>query len=225
VIDLDEAFDWLARPAPREAPGAAEVPRLLEGLWGTVRDRVGEERFDPVLGPIRAGKFGASDDHAWVQTNGDEDETTVNLTIELDGDELTLNLVGFYDGQFEKVRSWIARRSGRRFLGSHPDLDLVVFVKTGATGKGNRVMFKGAKSEELERMRLSEISPSAVTLRLTTLAKQIQPRTQKLALHVRKGWDRQEIEELDYLTELTRLIEDWMEELPAVKAGDESKSW
>lgn len=225
VIGLDEAFDWFALPPPREGSGVTEVPRLLEDLWGKVRDRVGEERFDAVLGPVRAGRFSASDDHAWVQTNGDEDETIVNLTLELYVGELTLNLVGFYDGQFEKVRSWIARRSGRHFLEAHPDLELVVFVKTGATGKGDKVMFKGARSEELERMRLSEVSPSALTLRLTTLAKQIHPRTQKLALHVRKGWGRQETEDPGYLKELTTLVEDWMEELPSVKVGDEPRRW
>jgi hypothetical protein len=138
---------------------------------------------------------------------------------------LTLNLVGFFDGQLEKVRGWIGRRSGRVFLREHPELELVIFVRTAHGGKNGRVMWKAAKSEEIERLRLKEESPGAVSMRLTTLATRIDPDLQKLALHVRRGWDRQEVEAMEDASEIVKLVEAWIEVLPEVQLGGEPREW
>lgn len=224
--DLRAAFDWFEQSPPRKGDGVLTIPMALESLWGEVQDAVGPERFDETLGQVRAGqRFGAEDDHAWVQTHGEQDEATVNLTIELYANELTLNLVGFFDGQFDKVRGWIARGSGRAFLRSHPELELVIFVRTARRGKGGRVMWKGARSEERGRLALSEESPAAISIRLTTLRRQIDPDLQKLALHVRRGWSRQEAEAMADASEIAALVEDWIEELPSVQLGGEPRQW
>jgi hypothetical protein len=226
VTNLEAAFDWLAQKPPRDAAGAIEIPGLLEALWGEVRDAVGPDRFDRALGPIRAGeRFRADDDHAWVQTHADKDESTPNLTIELYENELTLNLVGFFDGQFDKVRGWIGRRSGRVFLRSHPQLELVIFVRTAQRGKGGRVMWKGAASKEIERLRLSDESAAGISMRLTTLATQIEPELQKLALHVRRGWNREEAEAMNDASQLAEAVDAWIEELPTVELGGEPRQW
>ena len=83
-------------------------------------------------------------------------------------------------------------------------------------------MWKGADSEELERLSLSEISPATVSMRLSTLARQIDPRLQRLALHVRRSWNRQEALRMVGVSPIATLIEDWIEELPAVELGNTS---
>lgn len=225
VRHLKAAFDWLDDEPP-EGSNPPGIPEMLESLWGEIRDAVGHDHFDKELGTIRAGnRFGAENGHAWVQTHADKDESTPNLTIELYRDELSLNLVGFFDGQLEKVRGWIGRRSGRTFLRAHPELELVIFVRTAKKGKNDRVMWKGAASAEIERLRLSEESPAVVTMRLTTLAKQIKPDVQKLALHVRRGWSREEVEAMDDTSQIVELVEAWIEELPTVQLGGEPRQW
>lgn len=224
--DLKVAFDWLSEEPPRNETGVLQIPGMLEAVWGEVRDAVGHDRFDKALGPIRAGKrFSAEDDHAWVQTHADQDESTPNLTIEIYEDELTLNLVGFFSGQLEKVRGWIGRRSGRSFLREHPELELVIFVRTAQRGKGGRAMWKGAASDAIERMRLSEESPAGVSMRLATLKKQIDPDLQKLALHVRRSWNRAEVEAMADVSEIAEIVEAWIEELPKVQLGSEPRQW
>lgn len=224
--DLNSAFDWLDQEPPRDDTGVREIPAKLESLWSEVRDAIGHDRFDNALGTIRAGKrFRAEDDHAWVQTHAEKDESMPNLTIELYENELTLNLVGFFDGQLEKVRGWIGRRSGRAFLREHPELELVIFVRTAHGGKTGRLMWKAAKSEEIERLRLKEESPGAVSMRLTTLATRIDSDRQKLALHVRRSWDRQEVEAMEDASEIAELVEAWIEVLPEVQLGGEPRKW
>lgn len=224
--DLKTAFDWLGQEPPRDDTGVREIPTKLEILWSEVRDVIGHDRFDTALGEIRAGeRFRAEDDHAWVQTHADKDESTPNLTIELYEDELALNLVGFFDGQLEKVRGWIGRRSGRAYLREHPELELVIFVRTAQKGRNDRVMWKGAGSEEIERLRLNEESPGVISMRLTTLATRIDPDLQKLAIHVRRGWDRQEVEAMEDASEIAELVEAWIEVLPEVQLGGEPRQW
>jgi hypothetical protein len=101
----------------------------------------------------------------------------------------------------------------------------VIFVRTAKRGKNDRVMWKGAASEEIERLRLSEESPAAVTTRLTTLARQIEPELQKLALHVRRGGGRDEVESMENDAEIAEIVEAWIKELPEVQLGGEPRQW
>ncbi len=223
MIDLRPSFE---RFDPPNKGGALESSRKLEELWGEVRQEIGPERFQKALGTVRHGKrFNKNYDHAWAQTHAEKSESTANLTLELSAEELTLNLVGFYEDQFGKVRDWIRTRSGRHFLKAHPDLILVIFVRTAQEGKGGKVMWKGAESAELQRLNLSETTPSDITMRLSTLASQIDSGLQKLALHVRRSWSREEALEMSDISEIASLVEDWMAEIGTVEVGDAPRSW
>lgn len=222
MINLRSSFEGLDVPGKGEA---LEASRKLEELWNEVRQEVGAERFHEVLGTVRHGKrFNKNYDHAWAQTHAEKSESTANLTLELSAEELSLNLVGFYEGQFGKVRDWIRVRSGRRFLKAHPELILVIFVRTAQRGKGGRVMWKGAESAELQRLSLSETTPSDITMRLSTLASQVDSDLQKLALHVRRSWNREEALEMVDVSEIASLVEDWMAEIGTVEVGDAPRS-
>lgn len=223
MIDLRPSFE---RFDSSDKGSALESSRTLEELWGEVAREIGTERFRKALGTVRHGRrFNKTYDHAWAQTHAEKTENTANLTLELSAGELSLNLVGFYSEQFEKVRDWIRGRSGRNFLKSHPDLILVIFVRTAQKGKGDRPMWKGAESDELLRLKLSEASPSDVTMRLSTVSSQIDSSIQKLALHVRRTWSREEALAMSDVSEITSLVEDWMAEIGTVEVGNAPRSW
>ncbi|HEY5710073.1 MAG TPA: hypothetical protein VIS51_11850 [Solirubrobacterales bacterium] len=223
MIDLRPSFERFDAP---DKGSALESSRMLEELWGEVAQEIGVERFKGALGTVRHGKrFNKTYDHAWAQTHGEKTENTANLTLEISAGELSLNLVGFYNEQFEKVRDWIRGKPGRNFLKSHPELILVIFVRTAQKGKGGRSMWKGAESDELQRLTLSEASPSDVTMRLSTLSSQIDPDTQKLGLHVRRTWSREEALAMSDVSEIASLVEDWMAEIGTVEVGNAPRSW
>jgi hypothetical protein len=223
VIDLGPSFERFDAP---DKGSALESSRTLEELWNEVAEEIGVERFKEDLGTVRHGRrFNKTYDHAWAQTHGEKSENTANLTLEISAEELSLNLVGFYNEQFEKVRDWIRGRPGRNFLKSHPELILVIFVRTAQEGKGGRMMWKGAESDELQRIELSEASPSDVTMRLSTLRSRIDSRTQKLGLHVRRTWSREEALAMSDVSEIASLVEDWMAEIGTVEVGSAPRSW
>lgn len=86
-------------------------------------------------------------------------------------------------------------------------------------------MWKGAESDELQRLKLSEASPSDVTMRLSTLGSQIDSSIQKLALHVRRTWSREEALAMSDVSEIVSLVEDWMTEIDTVEVGNAPRSW
>ena len=223
MIDVRPSFERFDSP---DKGSALESSRILEELWGEVAQEIGAERFKKALGTVRHGqRFNKTYDHAWAQTHAEKTENTANLTLEISAGELSLNLVGFYSEQFEKVRDWIRGRPGRNFLKSHPELILVIFVRTAQKGKNGRPMWKGAESDELQRLKLSEASPSDVTMRLSTLSSRIDSNIQKLALHVRRTWSREEALAMSDVSEIASLVEDWMAEIGAVEVGNAPRSW
>jgi hypothetical protein len=227
VTDFRSCFEWFDEPPPRSAEGRREIRHQLVILWQAVREEIGQAKFDETLGSVRAGDRSTREEneHVWAQTHAEKDESTPNLTIEIYAQELCLNLVGFFDGQFDKVRNWIVTRQGRRFLRAHPELVLVVFVRTAREGKGGKMMWKGAASKELERIELSSESPAAIAMRLSTLARQIEPGRQRLALHVRRGWDRETATGMNGVSEIAEMVEAWMTQIQAIQVGDEPRSW
>lgn len=136
MVDLRPSFERFDSP---DKGGVLESSRTLEELWGEVAKEIGAERFQGALGTVRHGKrFNKTYDHAWAQTHAEKSENTANLTLELSAKELSLNLVGFYNEQFEKVRDWIRARPGRQFLKAHPDLTLVIFVRTAQKARAEK---------------------------------------------------------------------------------------
>jgi len=190
MIDYPSAFRWFARP-PQERDKAAvpEIPQLLQKTWAQVREELGPAQFDPVLGEIRTGRFGLGDGTAWAQTNDEKDSGYVNLTLELEASELSLNLIGWYDPQLEKVEGWLRKPKAWRFLRERPDWQILFFVRRARGGS----VFQGAPGTEVERLSFTEASPVEVTTRLSTLRFKLDPKTEKLSLHLRRKWEPTEV--------------------------------
>src|SRR5690349_6896524 len=122
MLDFSDSFKWFAEPVERRPQAhGPEAKRRLTQLWMEVRRRIGEEEFDSVLGSVRAGKLATRSEGAWVQTNGEKDYNFVNMTLELDAAELSLNVIGWFDTQFAKMERWMGKPSAWRFLRELPE--------------------------------------------------------------------------------------------------------
>jgi hypothetical protein len=219
MTDLTFTFDWFEQaPETRESSEAKLVTEKLVELWREVRDEIGAEKFDSVLGTIRAGRFDTGSERAWVQTNDDKDSDFVNLTLEVDAQELTLNVIGWFDPQLEKLESWLRKPKAWRFLRTLPDWSLVVFIRQARVGKSGETMFKGAEGKERERIHLSETSPSNISTRLSGLRPQLEPEREKLALHLRRSWSPAEVAaEGDMSSTIARAVEMWLAPIQEIR--------
>ena len=189
MVDFSESFDWFSQPADERDPAyGSETKGQLTQLWDDVRSQIGAEQFDPVLGSTRPGKLASRSDGAWVQTNGEKDHNFVNMTLEIDAAELSLNVVGWFDTQLEKMEGWLRQPSAWRFLRTLPDWVLVVFVRKAHIAANGKPVFQGAPGEERERIAFSDTSPANISTRLTGLLPHLDSSREKLALHIRRAW-------------------------------------
>ena len=153
MTDLTSTFEWFAAPLDERDPaGAKKITSQLLESWGEIREHLGPERFDKALGALYAGKLTSPWDHAWVQTNGELGSISkyVNLTLEIDATELSLNVVGWFDPQLDSLERWLRKPAAWRFLRQLKDWYVVIFVRTAHVGK--RVVYRGAPGVERERL-------------------------------------------------------------------------
>jgi len=219
VVDFSDSFDWLSLP-PDERPTefGADIKAELIQLWSEVRLRLGAETFDPILGVPRAGKLASRSEGAWAQTNSERDFNFVNMTLEVDAAELSLNVIGWFDTQFEKVERWLRRPSARRFLRGLPEWTLVIFVRRANVDANGRPVFQGATGTEIERVALSESAPSSISVRLTGLRPQLDSSREKLSLHIRRAWPKQKCPSGNELTAaVTTEVERWLQPLQELR--------
>jgi hypothetical protein len=219
MIDFDPSFAWFGQAAEqRDEALRALIPSQLTSLWQEVRESIGPGRFDPILGEIRPGKrFGRDSKTAWAQTNAEKPEDFVNLTLELEATELSLNLVGGYNEQFKKVEPWLRKPKAWRFLREHPEFVLIIFVRHGTVGPSGKVMWKGAKWIEEERLILGQISPIDISTRLTTIAARLDGKTEKLALHIRRAWTQANVSAMEDVSEIAGEVEAWLEPIQQIR--------
>jgi hypothetical protein len=219
MIDFGPSFAWFGQAVEqRDEAQRAIIPSQLTSLWQEVRESIGPGRFDPILGEIRAGKrFGRDSKTAWAQTNAEKPEDFVNLTLELEATELSLNLVGGYSEQLKKVEPWLRKPTAWRFLSEHPEFVLVIFIRHGTVGSSGNVMWKGAKWIEEERMVLGQISPMDISTRLTTISARLDSTTEKLALHIRRAWTQADVTAMKSASEIARAVEAWLEPIQQIR--------
>jgi len=187
-------------------------------LWSEVRLRLGAEIFDPVLGVPRAGKLASRSDGAWAQTNSERDFNFVNMTLEVDAAELSLNVIGWFDMQFEKIERWLRRPSAWRFLRGLPEWTLVIFVRRANVDENGRPVFQGAVGTEIERIAISETAPSSISTRLTGLRPQLDSSREKLSLHIRRAWPSEKCPTGSDLTAaVTPEVERWLQPLQELR--------
>jgi hypothetical protein len=219
-VDLDGAFEWFSHPPDARQPDQVDMIKeeLLE-LWREVRERIGEKRFDSSLGEVRAGRHAREDDGIWVQTNAEHTQGDyVNLTLELHQDELSLNVIGWFDPQLEKVERWLRRAAAWRFMRALEGWCVVVFVRRAHLNKNGRPDFRGAPGEERERIPVSEAGAVNVSTTLTGLKAKLEPGREKPALHIRRAWSHTEAASLDDLVgSIAREVETWLDPLEQIR--------
>lgn len=213
MIDLAPTFAWFAQSDDeRDGAYTGMIEGQLVDLWSEVRDLVGPDRFDPVLGSIRFGKFSAQSHGAWTQTDAEKDSDFINMTLEVDARELSLNVIGWFDPQLEKMERWLRKPAAWRLLRELPDWQLVVFVRKGHVGANGKVVFKGAPGRELERIPFAETSPANISMRLTGIRPRLDSATQKLSLHIRRAWTPAAVPAGEALAEtIAREVERWLQ--------------
>jgi hypothetical protein len=214
-----EIFEWLDGPADeRETRYSKEATAYLLGIWDEVRDRIGPDRFDPVLAEARAGRFGRRAAAAWTQTNGDHEGDLVNLTLEIEDDELSLNTVGWFDPQLEKVERWFRTRKAREILRTLKGWDLLIFVRKAHVGPSGKATFRGAPGELRERFPITEVAPTSIVITLDGMRPKLDPSTEKLALHIRRGWGREDVLGLpDIAAAVAPEVERWLDPLREIR--------
>jgi hypothetical protein len=216
--DLPEIIEWFNRPAADREDRSREIQDQLLSLWEQVRQEIGVDRFDPVLGTVRAGKFGSRLDSAWTQTNAEHPEgDLVNLTLELDGSELSLNVVGWFDPQLEKVERWLRTGAARKLLPTLGDWEVLIFVRHGKQGKNGRTMFRGAPGKLRDRFPVAGIAPSSIPITLSGLRPRIDAELEKLSLHLRRSWGANELSDLDIARAVADQVDQWLAPLEEIR--------
>jgi hypothetical protein len=221
MVDPKDIFDWLSQPVEQRDTRYSKVATAyLLGIWEDVRTRIGPQRFDPVLEEPRAGKFGRRAAAAWTQTNGDHEGDLVNLTLEVEANELSLNLVGWFDPQLEKVERWFRTRKAKEVLRSLEGWDLLIFVRQAHVGPSGRATFRGAPGEVRERLPITEVAPTNLIITLDGMRPRLDAATEKLALHIRRGWSREEVTALpEVAAAVAPEVERWLAPLQEIRVA------
>lgn len=214
-----EIFEWLDEPIDqRDTSYSKEATAYLLDVWAEVRDRIGPERFDPVLEATRAGKFGRRAAAAWTQTNGDHEGDLVNLTLEVEAEEFSLNVVGWFDPQLEKVERWLRTRQAKEIIRTLEGWDLLIFVRKAHIGPSGKANFRGASGELRKRFAITEVAPTNVLIMLDGMRPRLDSSTKKLALHIRRGWSKEEVLRLPDVAEaVAPEVEHWLTPLQDVR--------
>ena len=190
---------------------AAVVKDRLLGLWGGVRQQIGADRFDSSLGEVRAGRFARQSGGVWVQTNAEHPQGDyVNLTLEIHPNELSLNVIGWFDPQLDKVERWLYKPAAWRFLRTLEGWSVVVFVRRAHLDKNGKPNFQGAPGYERERIPIST--------RLIGLRPSLEPGREKPALHIRRAWTPAEVTPVDDLViSIAGEVEPWLDPLEQIR--------
>ena len=162
MIDMSQSFECFNAP---DKGDALEVSRKLEQLWEEVRPR---DRSRPLSEKLSALSGMARDSTRTMttpgpQTHAEKSESTANLTLELSAEGVRTGTFWLDSTRVSSARCATGFRalSGRQFLKAHPELILDSSFRVGSAqrGKGGKVMWKGAESEELQRLRFERDNP------------------------------------------------------------------
>jgi hypothetical protein len=180
-------FDFMASaPEQRTWDQHATVKRQLSAFWDAVMARLSDTQR-AALGRPRMGTLEFDEVSAWIQTHDGTDGT--NLTVELWGDDLQLDLVAWRVPQAELFRTWLARRDAPDTLRALADFTVVVFVRRAVSDATGKPFWRRETFNEVARVSVSH--PAALRATIASLDRDLDPRWEKLAFHLRHSWPRQ----------------------------------
>jgi len=183
-----EDFAFFTNPTPERQ---VVVRNKMSALWKRVFDELPDHERD-LLGVIHAGRVGRTRNVAWAQTN--RGQSGCNLTVELRGEELQLNAVGWTNPQARAMERWLRRRP-RLPRGA----ELVVWERIASTTATGKPWWMGAQGTEMQRFSAEELLAGGFDeWRARWLAVTDQTR-RKLAFHLRRTRSRAEVLGLDDL--------------------------
>ncbi len=219
-----EHFNFFRLPGPDRDPLIKlEIRKRLESLWEGVQEELGEAEFRRVLGDSRVGTIPATADHAFAQINAKAGSDLVNLTIEIYAHEACVNVVGWFDAQREALLRWLRGTVATTFLSDHPGHELVVFVRTATPTKSGKVMWRGAPGEVRSRLALGGSDVDGILDGLDDLERSLDPKTEKLSLHLRRSWPGERAVEVDDLAgQMAAAVRDVVPVLDQIRGGEET---
>jgi hypothetical protein len=207
-----EDMDHLATAAAGEIGSPEQLTILkarMAGAWERVLDEL-EPEERKLLGTVRVGRTSVRDDHAWAQTNADE--SGANLSLELYGSELQLDLVGWTADQADAVAVWVSEKNGRLPSGA----ELIVFQRDAKPDRNGNPYWVNASYQEIRRFSVIEIADGAFPEWQTAWAQSTDKKWHALAYHVRRTRSRGEVLALGESLAV-ELVDDVRALLPALR--------
>lgn len=181
----DFAF-FLLPAAERDPQRQAEVKARLEGLWEMVSEVLTEREVERI-GPVRVANIKATDQN--VAAFGDAGPGRANLTIEFGCDDLQLNVVGWNVTQATRLERWLGNAS----LEALNDYRLVLWRRTAHRDHKGAPYWQLSTQTEIERIDLSAADGADVADRIAACHARLDSTWDKLAFHLRRSWDRDEV--------------------------------
>jgi hypothetical protein len=182
-----EDLDYFAHPTLEQR---AIVKSRLSGAWERILEGLSAEDRDS-LGTIHSGRFALDDGIAWAQTN--HGESGVNLTLELYGHELQLNLVGWNKLPAGRLLAWLSSGPEIAATRNLRGFQIVVFRREATTSGSGAPYWQRENHVELERLAASRIADGTLRGRLEELQTRLNPKWQLLAVHIRHTYSRAEV--------------------------------
>lgn len=176
---LEEDFVFFAA---RTNERHAVLRNRMAGLWPRVLDMLPAADRGR-LGTVAVGRLGADDDHVWAQTNRGED--VVNLSAELYGHELQLNVVGWRRAPAARLDAALRRAD----LPSLP-VELIVFARIPTVTDTGRPNWRTARYEEVLVLSDAELRRGDYPFWRESWR---EPGGALLAFHLRRAWSRNEV--------------------------------
>jgi hypothetical protein len=182
-------FEFLARPVTeRTWEQQARLKTQMLSLEHALADGMSpEQRLQ--LGETKVGRLELEARSAWMQTHDGTDG--VNLTVELWGAELQLDLVAWRLPQATVFRSWLATPGGADRLRALEGFEIVVFTRRANQGPSGEPYWRRERFADVARV--AARYPDALRAVIASLDRAIDPKWEKLAFHVRRSWPRQKV--------------------------------
>jgi hypothetical protein len=168
-------------------PAQAELIKArVRKLWDAILPQLtGAERT--ALGEIHVGSLKANDDRMWAVTNWGQDG--VNLTFEIDADQVELDLVAWTADQAELFERWVSTPGAMEALNALGDAwEVIVWRRRAMKSQSGTPFWMHGTSDVIEQIPLP--APEDVADALAAHRADCEPAWERIAYHLRRSWRR-----------------------------------